>query len=306
MADAWEFIRDEMAKHSAGVFNPDRMLMSGPKHNIVVFADGWSENDNFTPSRDLTSETAEGQAQLLFLKTLAAGQKPASYTGGRCPHSVLLHDRSTEYNDIPTSWSREEAARWQAALDQQMQQECNNCGSNHITEHLRGRPYMAYVEWHEFKSAQLGWRTLALSGCTNPGGKSCAECGSDPDQQNSSAVALHPHPLKARNHPSAWICDNCDKRGRGGDVVHSCTACDYDLCPACTKSAAAAGQRLEIQALLDQDIERIERREPQIMMGRPFTSSDGLCLVASSNGQQEEWGALSVDQVLGQQAANQY
>ena len=25
MADAWEFIRDEMAKHSAGVFNPDRM-----------------------------------------------------------------------------------------------------------------------------------------------------------------------------------------------------------------------------------------------------------------------------------------
>ena len=102
--------------------------MSGPKHNIVVFADGWSENDNFTPSRDLTSETAEGQAQviiaiilryldlgsqLLFLKTLAAGQKPASYTGGRCPHSVLLHDRSTEYNDIPTSWSREEAARWQ-------------------------------------------------------------------------------------------------------------------------------------------------------------------------------------------------
>jgi hypothetical protein len=88
--------------------------------------------------------------------------------------------------------------------------------------------------------------------------------------------------------------------------VHSCTACDYDLCSACTKSAAGAGQRLEIQALLDQDIERIERREPQIMMGRPFTSSDGLCLVASSNGQQEEWGALSVDQVLGQQAANQY
>merc|ERR1712166_407402 len=74
-----------------------------------------------------------------------------------------------------------------------------------------------------------------------------------------------------------------------------------------TKSAAGGGQRLEIQALLDQDIERIERREPQIMMGRPFTSSDGLCLVASStNGQQEEWGALSVDQVLGQQAANQY
>ena len=39
--------------------------MSGPKHNIVVFADGWSENDNFTPSRDLTSETTEGQAQVI-------------------------------------------------------------------------------------------------------------------------------------------------------------------------------------------------------------------------------------------------
>merc|ERR1711865_402285 len=264
-ADAWEFIKDKMAEHSAGVFNPDRMLMSGPKHNIVVFADGWSEDDNFTPSRDVTSETAEGQSQMLFLKTLAAGKEPLRYTGGRYPHSVLLHDRSTEYNDIPTSWSAEEAATWQAALDQQMQQECNNCGSNHITEHLRGRPYMAYVEWHEAKSAQMGWRTLELSGCTNPGGKSCAECGSDPDQQPEAPAAVQVDRSdlgRVQKHVRKRLTK---KLGREPTEHELKEALKMKVAQKALHKLKSAGCKpwsdlgLEIQALLDQDIERIER-----------------------------------------------
>ena len=56
----------------------------------------------------------------------------------------------------------------------------------------------------------------------------------------SALLAFHPHPLKVRKHPSAWYCDNCGKGGPSGDVVHSCTACDYDLCSACTMTAAGA------------------------------------------------------------------
>jgi hypothetical protein len=80
------------------------------------------------------------------------------------------------------SWKPEQAVEWEAELAEfQASQKCKSCGSNQITRHLRGRPYMPYVEWHQQKSVELGWTTLTLAGCTNPGGTKCAACGKDPN-----------------------------------------------------------------------------------------------------------------------------
>ena len=69
----------------------------------------------------------------------------------------------------------------QAALDARLASDCcAHCGSNKITESMRGRPYMPHVEWHEAQSEALGWTLLTLAGCTNPGGRVCASCGQNP------------------------------------------------------------------------------------------------------------------------------
>ncbi len=78
-----------------------------------------------------------------------------------------------------TTWSADEAAEWETALAARMKEvACAKCGSDRVTQSLRGRPYMPYVDWAEAKSKELGWKILALSGCTQDGNDLCAACGS--------------------------------------------------------------------------------------------------------------------------------
>jgi hypothetical protein len=79
------------------------------------------------------------------------------------------------------SWSAAEDAQWQAALDERLaSRTCLHCGSNKITNSMRGKPYMPYVDWHKAKSVELGWALLSLSGCTADGDDQCTECGKNP------------------------------------------------------------------------------------------------------------------------------
>lgn len=81
------------------------------------------------------------------------------------------------------SWKAEQAVEWEAELSEfRAAHKCKSCGSDKITRFLRGRPYMPMVEWHQQKSVELGWTTLSLAGCTNPGGTQCSECAKDPNK----------------------------------------------------------------------------------------------------------------------------
>jgi len=63
-------------------------------------------------------------------------------------------------------WSEEEDKKWTDELNERLSTDkCPACGSNKLTKHLMGRPYMAFVEFHKAKSEELGWQTLALGGC---------------------------------------------------------------------------------------------------------------------------------------------
>ncbi len=102
------------------------------------------------------------------------------------------------------SWTAAEATQWEAELQARLAAtKCERCGSNKVTQTLRGRPYMAYVDWyvpreskwpvgdysvrtrrlhwaccrHNAKSEELGWKTLSLSGCTEDGQPTCVACG---------------------------------------------------------------------------------------------------------------------------------
>jgi len=60
--------------------------------------------------------------------------------------------------------SPEQKAEWEEALaERQARVKCAKCGSSKVTQSLRGRPYMPYVEWAEAKSRELGWTILSLS-----------------------------------------------------------------------------------------------------------------------------------------------
>lgn len=74
-------------------------------------------------------------------------------------------------------WSDDEDRKWADEFKRRRATRCAACGSDKIKQHLRGKPYMAYVEWHEWKSKCLGWHTLVLSGCVQEGGESCVDCG---------------------------------------------------------------------------------------------------------------------------------
>ena len=82
------------------------------------------------------------------------------------------------------TWSDEEATKWATELEKHIEENpcavCPGAQGRKVTMHMRGRPYMPYVEWHKAKSAELGWTTLSLAGCTNPGGFVCTGCGAGP------------------------------------------------------------------------------------------------------------------------------
>ena len=83
----------------------------------------------------------------------------------------------TVCTDKPNPWSEEEDKKWSEDFAEFLANtRCEKCGSNQITQSLRGRPYMAYVDWHKAKSAELGWKTLSLSGCTSAGNAACTDC----------------------------------------------------------------------------------------------------------------------------------
>jgi ssDNA-binding Zn-finger/Zn-ribbon topoisomerase 1 len=76
--------------------------------------------------------------------------------------------------------SAEERENWCKQLEEKMANRiCPECGSNKVTTYLRGRPYMAYVEWAEEQSQERGWKILVLGGCTTEGMDTCSQCGSN-------------------------------------------------------------------------------------------------------------------------------
>jgi len=70
------------------------------------------------------------------------------------------------YSVVAKSWSEDEDAKWTAALEER---KCTKCGGKKVTVSSRGRPYMAYLEWAEAKSEELGWTVQYFSGCTESG-----------------------------------------------------------------------------------------------------------------------------------------
>ena len=47
------------------------------------------------------------------------------------------------------SWTAAEATKWEAELQARLAAtKCERCGSNKVTQTLRGKPYMAYVDWY--------------------------------------------------------------------------------------------------------------------------------------------------------------
>jgi len=100
-AAEWNALAQKITPHASGAFDPDRPLMSGPKHTITLHADGFTEGGAFTHYLNTTPQQGE------LLNSLASGERPAQYTGGRCPHSVLLYvkdgsgaSNSTEMCDV--------------------------------------------------------------------------------------------------------------------------------------------------------------------------------------------------------------
>lgn len=80
-------VLDAVAGHGApgGVFDPDRPLMSGRKVRIEISDNGFSEDGMLYNYENLPTEKQE------VLAALARGETP--YAGGRCPTSVLVHNK---------------------------------------------------------------------------------------------------------------------------------------------------------------------------------------------------------------------
>ena len=71
------------------------------------------------------------------------------------------------------TWSEAEEAKWESDLQKR---KCSSCGSKKVTKSLRGKPYMPYVNWAKWRSEQLGWTVLKLSGCTQSSPSVCTDC----------------------------------------------------------------------------------------------------------------------------------
>ncbi|CAE8585578.1 unnamed protein product [Polarella glacialis] len=63
-------------------FKPQDAYPSGPKHNITLLPTGFEEDGTFYAFDD--------PAQKDLLTALSKGEKPANYSGGKCPHSVIV------------------------------------------------------------------------------------------------------------------------------------------------------------------------------------------------------------------------
>lgn len=74
------------------------------------------------------------------------------------------------------TWSEEEELKWEDDLQKRF---CTSCGSPKVTHSLRGYPYWPYVEWAQWRSEQLGWTVVELSGCTKSKPSVCTECNQD-------------------------------------------------------------------------------------------------------------------------------
>ena len=80
------------------------------------------------------------------------------------------------------TWTKEEGEKWEKQFQERLEKvKCNKCGSSKVTASMRGKPYMVYVEWHEAKSKEVGWKTLSLSGCTKSGKSLCCDCVEEVD-----------------------------------------------------------------------------------------------------------------------------
>ena len=114
------------------------------------------------------------------------------------------------------SWSAEDGAQWEAELTARLASErCGSCGSSKITHSLRGRPMMQYIDWNARRSEELGWTVLTLSGCTNPGGKTCADCGADPEA--ALAPQTHPEPEPEPRPDAAALTAAAVRQNDGAD-----------------------------------------------------------------------------------------
>eukprot|EP00808_Paulinella_micropora_P002778 g68682.t1 len=76
---------DELLRHR-DMWDPDRPLPSGPKHRITVYADGITHDSDFIPYSSKST----------LLAALRQGKTPAEFSGGKCPHSILLYDKSSQ------------------------------------------------------------------------------------------------------------------------------------------------------------------------------------------------------------------
>ena len=79
---AWKELAKRIAVHGQkdGEFDPDRLLMSGPKIHIQLFANGYIQGDDDDPFIAHGDLTEEQSAQL---KAIANGIVPAEWEGAK-------------------------------------------------------------------------------------------------------------------------------------------------------------------------------------------------------------------------------
>jgi len=71
----------------------------------------------------------------------------------------------------------EQAAQFEADFEKRLlTHKCSKCGGSKLTQYVRGKPYMPWVEWSYKKSAEVGWKIINLGGCTTPGEDVCVDC----------------------------------------------------------------------------------------------------------------------------------
>merc|ERR1711865_904162 len=133
-AAEWNALAQKIKPHASGAFNPDRMLMSGPKHNITIWADGFTEGDAFTHFSNTTPQQAE------LLDSLASGERPKQYTGGKCPHSVLLYVKAGSGAPNSTASNSTEMCDVLNADLQEIQKEIQTEELEEVQKPRRSRP----------------------------------------------------------------------------------------------------------------------------------------------------------------------
>jgi len=71
-------------------------------------------------------------------------------------------------------------AEWADFHKKVMSRQCSNCKSNKVTTYSRGRPLQAWVEYHQWATETLGFKTHVFGSCTEEltATSRCTECHS--------------------------------------------------------------------------------------------------------------------------------